>query len=246
MTHEPVASSPLSSLPGEPATRPPEPLASRRHTFRFLLIVGGIAAAALLQWGATAPVSPSAAPASRIPLYVALLALELAFVWFVAIGLRKHGRPVIDLVGRRWHSLLDAAKDVLLAVAAVLVLRGLSWAIHWMLGPLPAKTAFLMPRGLFESILWIVVSVAAGLCEEAVFRGYLQPQLWTLTGSLTAGVLLQALIFGVAHLYQGWLPALFTSLYGLGFGLLAAWRRSILPGSIAHSLIDVIGGLVGR
>jgi hypothetical protein len=227
-------------------TRPPEPLASRRHTFRFLLIVGGVAAAALLQQSVAVPGSPPAAPASRIPLYVSLLALELAFVWFVAIGLRKRGRAVVDLVGRRWHSPLEAAKDILLAVAAVLVLRGLSWALHWVLGPAPAKTAFLLPRGFSESLLWVVVAITAGICEEAVFRGYLQPQLWALTGSLTAGVLLQALIFGVTHLYQGWRPALVTSLYGLGFGLLAAWRRSILPGAIAHSLIDIIGGLANR
>jgi hypothetical protein len=28
----------------------------------------------------------------------------------------------------------------------------------------------------------------------------------------------------------------------LVFGLLAAWRRSIIPGAIAHMVVDILGG----
>jgi hypothetical protein len=236
----------LRTVVGAPPTAAePQPLASRRHTFRFLLIVAGIAAVSLLRRGGAA-FPGGAAATSRLPLYVSLLALELGLVWFVVIGLRKQGRAAIDLVGRRWRSPLDAGRDVLLAAGTVVMLRGVSLALQWMLAPAPARTAFLLPRQPAEILLWVVVSIAAGCCEEAVFRGYLQPQLWALGGSLPLAVAAQALIFGVAHLYQGWRPALVTAIYGLGFGLLAAWRRSIVPGAIAHALIDVIGGLAGR
>jgi hypothetical protein len=47
------------------------------------------------------------------------------------------------------------------------------------------------------------VAITAGICEEIVYRGYLQRQLSAFTGSLPIAVCLQAAIFGAAHLYQG-------------------------------------------
>jgi membrane protease YdiL (CAAX protease family) len=95
-------------------------------------------------------------------------------------------------------------------------------------------------------LLWAAVAIIAGSCEELIYRGYLQRQLWSLTQSLSVAILLQAIIFATAHLYQGWRPAMLTGVFGLAFGLLAAWRKSIVPGAIAHSLIDIVGGLVPR
>ena len=85
--------------------------------------------------------------------------------------------------------------------------------------------------------------MAAGICEELVYRGYLQRQLWGLTRSLPLALVLQSLIFGFGHIYQGWKPAMITGIYGFIFGLVAAWRRSIIPGALAHTIVDVMGGL---
>lgn len=95
-------------------------------------------------------------------------------------------------------------------------------------------------------MVWVIVALVAGTCEEMVYRGYLQPQLWSLTGSLPLAIVVQAIVFATAHIYQGWRAAIITGVYGLAFGVLAAWRRSIVPGAIAHSLIDILGGLAGR
>lgn len=228
----------------DPAADRPPALASRKHTARLLFILIAVAALVALQAraGSSSAARP-AAPASRLPLYLSALLLEGALVWFVNLGVRHHGRRLGDLVGRRWRSAGDAATDLALAVGAVLAMRGVVWVLHSLLGPAPARTGFLLPHGAAESALWIAVAMAAGLAEEIVFRGYLQRQLWALTGSLPLALVGQSLVFGVAHLYQGWRPALVTVLYGLVFGLLAAWRRSILPGTIAHALVDLLGGL---
>jgi membrane protease YdiL (CAAX protease family) len=237
---------PITAPPGS-GNRAPEPLASRRHTVRFLLIVGAIAVAGLLRSRASAgggsPVPP---PGYRALLYLSLIALQLAFVWFVAVGIRRTGRRIVDLLGRRWRSPLDGLRDAGLAVLFLVALYGCLLGLRALLGPSPANTAFLLPKGALESFLWVAVAIAAGVCEELVFRGYLQTQLWALSGRLPLAIVLQALVFGLAHLYQGWRPALLTVAYGLAFGALAAWRRSILPGAIAHALIDVIGGLWPR
>jgi membrane protease YdiL (CAAX protease family) len=219
----------------------PTLLASRRHTVRFVLIVCGIALAGLLNGRQLA----AASDVSHLPLYLSILFLQSLFVWFVRLGIRVHGGSLLDLVGQRWRSPLDGLRDTGLALLSVIVLRSCSALLQHFLGH-SANTSFLLPKDATESVLWVAVSIAAGVSEEIVYRGYLQRQLWALGGSLPLAIVFQSLIFAAGHAYQGWRAAAITGVYGLGFGLLAAWRRSIIPGAIAHTFIDLIGGLFRR
>jgi uncharacterized protein len=108
-----------------------------------------------------------------------------------------------------------------------------------------SELTFVLPHGLPESVLWVCVSVTAGACEEIVFRGYLQRQLSALTGSVTAGILLQSIAFGISHGYQGLAPMAITGSYGLVLGILAWWRGNIRAGALAHATTDIVGGLSG-
>lgn len=220
----------------------PSLLASRRHTARFILIVCGIAVVGFLQSRHSVP-SPGG---SRLALYVSIAALQVLFVWFVHKGIRTRNGSLRDLVGKGWGSPFDGLRDTALALLFVVALRVCAALLQYGLGQSSANTGFLLPNGLLESLLWIGVAITAGVCEEIVYRGYLQPQLWALCGSLPGAIVLQSFVFGVAHFYQGWRPAVITAVCGLAFGLLAAWRKSIIPGAIAHSFIDIIGGLVRR
>jgi membrane protease YdiL (CAAX protease family) len=92
--------------------------------------------------------------------------------------------------------------------------------------------------------LWIVLSVSAGICEEAIFRGYLQRQFIALTGNIAAGIVLSGIAFGAAHLYQGFPQALQIAVLGVLGGILAHYCKSVRPGMIAHSLQDILGGLI--
>ena len=217
----------------------PTPVASGRHLRRLLLIAGGIAVAMLLQARRTSP----APVTSRIPLYLALMGVELVLAWFVTIGIRARGFKLSDLVGARRRSALEGSLQIITAAATVALLRSSGPILHRLLGRWASQTGFLLPTTPAESAVWIFVSIAAGICEELVFRGYLQRQFWGLTRSLSLALLLQSLIFGFGHIYQGWKPALVTAIYGLVFGLVAAWRRSIIPGAIAHAVVDILGGL---
>ena len=222
---------------------PPEELASGRHLRRLLYIVLGIAIAMLVQARKSAP-TPTVP--SRIPLYLALIAVEFSLVWFVAIGIHVRGHTLRELFGRRWRTAFDGTGDIVLALATAGLLRIAGPLLYDLLGRWSSNTGFLLPATLPESIVWIAVSVVAGAGEELVFRGYLQRQLWSLTKNLPTALVLQAFIFGIGHIYQGWKAAVITALYGLIFGLVAAWRRSIIPGAIAHAVIDVMGGLIRR
>ncbi len=220
------------------ADAPPAPLASSRHLRRFLYISIGIAVGMFLQ---TRNASPAPA-ASKLPFYFMMIAVEVFFVWFVTMGAKAHGHDLRHIVGHRWRNLVDPATDILVAAGTVVFLQFSKSILFYFLGRWASNTGFLLPTTTSESIAWVAVSVAAGFCEEAVYRGYLQRQLWNVTSSLPLALILQALIFACGHIYQGWRPALVTAIYGLIFGLVAAWRRSIIPGAIAHAIVDILGG----
>jgi membrane protease YdiL (CAAX protease family) len=86
------------------------------------------------------------------------------------------------------------------------------------------------------------VSISAGICEEIVFRGYFQRQFAAYTNSMTGAVVLQGLVFGLGHSYQGMKQVVIISVLGMLYGLLAAWRRSLRPNMIAHAWSDIWGG----
>jgi membrane protease YdiL (CAAX protease family) len=94
-------------------------------------------------------------------------------------------------------------------------------------------------------ILWACVALAAGTCEEFVFRGYLQKQFQAITGSDVAAVGLQAVVFGAAHSYQGVKGMITITVYGALFGILAVYRKSLRPGMIQHVMQDTSAGIIG-
>ena len=83
------------------------------------------------------------------------------------------------------------------------------------------------------------------LCEEIVFRGYLQRQFAVLTGRPGVALVLQALLFGITHGEQGVGAVARVFAYGIGFGAIALWRRSLLPGVLCHVWTDLASGLLG-
>ena len=58
-------------------------------------------------------------------------------------------------------------------------------------------------------------------------------------------MLLQSILFGVSHGYQGIGAMLRISVLALAFGFVAVIRRSLRPGIIAHAWTDIASGLLG-
>lgn len=181
---------------------------------------------------------------SAVPMYLVLIVSQWALLRFVTAGMRRSGVRVRDLLGERWSGPREIARDVALALLVWGAWSGAEALVHGVLGPDTAKDiGALLPRSPVEIALWVLLSLTAGFCEEVIFRGYLQKQVEAITRSAAAGLLIQALIFGVSHGYQGLRNVILITIFGALFGALALWRRSLKPGILLHAWTDVFGGI---
>jgi uncharacterized protein len=180
----------------------------------------------------------------RISLYRRTILSEWLELGLVLGGVWLHGSSLLTVLGERWRSARQFFNDVglglLFLVASITVTSVLGG--HHQAGD--RATQFLLPQSNSERALWIVLAVSAGICEEAIFRGYLQRQFMALTRSVPGGIALSAVAFGAAHAYQGAGKAAVIALLGVMGGMLAQWRRSTRPGMIGHALQDILGGFL--
>jgi uncharacterized protein len=177
----------------------------------------------------------------RPNLYLRTMLFELLFLAIVIFGVRLRGVSLDAIFGQRWRSLGAFLRDLGLGISLILVSTIL---VSFVGGLLHANSnesiQFLMPQSSLEIVLWVALSTIAGICEEAVYRGYFQRQFAALTHSLPVGILLSAAAFGAAHLYQGWRRAVLIAVMGAFFGFVAQWRGTVRPGMFAHVIQDSV------
>jgi membrane protease YdiL (CAAX protease family) len=197
---------------------------------------------------------PLAASGSKLPEYIATMIWEWMLVGLVWLGIRKR-ISLRELIGGRWATWEDFFLDVVYAAAfwgcAMLVLGTAAKLMHLDQGgkmeAMRKSLGFLAPGSRLELAVWFCTATTAGFCEEIIFRGYLQRQLAAMLGDrMLLGVLLSAVVFGASHGYEGAARMALIALYGLMFGLLAWWRKSLRPGMIAHAWHDALSGAVLR
>jgi membrane protease YdiL (CAAX protease family) len=178
--------------------------------------------------------------AGRLRMYERTILVEWLVLALVIVGVRLHGSPLTAVFGERWRSLRQVFTDIGIAlvflIVSIMVLSALGGHNK---GP-DASTAFLFPHGRGETSMWILLSLTAGICEEGLYRGYLQRQFTAFTKSAPIGIALSAAAFGAAHAYQGWRHAAQIAALGAMLGALAYWRRTVRPGMISHAAQDIL------
>ena len=148
------------------------------------------------------------------------------------------------LVSGRWQTLGAFFRDLALAVGFLVVavpLKGV--LVHLIGGDANSNVASITPKTVFELVLWLGLAATGGFCEELIFRGYLTQQFNAWTGSPAFAIVLQGVVFGLAHGYYEKVMLLIM-VQGCLLGLFAYWRKSLRPGMLAHGLQDAIGGLI--
>lgn len=231
-----------SAVTGAPEKR--QAIASGWHLALVVLLAGGNAyRSAVFAEHSRAGLGPS-----RSVMYLRTIAFELIFLAIVAAGVRFHGSSLQAIFGRRWRSAGEVLKDLGIGAGLWLgaMVVGSVLSGHGGGGSAARDVSFLLPQTNVELLLWMALSLVAGICEEAIFRGYLQRQFSAFTRSTTLGVILAALAFGTAHLYQGMARATVIATAAVLFGVVAEWRGTVRPGMAAHTLQDAIAPLLLR
>jgi uncharacterized protein len=101
----------------------------------------------------------------------------------------------------------------------------------------------LLPASKTERLIWIVVALTAGFCEEFLYRGWLLNVTGAALHSVWLGLLISSIFFGFAHLYLGRTGMISAGVFGAVFGLIYIASHTLLPGQILHALLDLNNGL---
>ncbi len=222
-----------------------EPIAPKLHAVGLLFIIAIFALAGrILVANRSATVLEEF---GRTRIYLIALASEWFLFAYLLLGLRRQVKTVREIIDESSWTVGRWGLYAAIAVGTALVWIGCSFALGRVLPPEPeqvSKLRSLLPHGVMEKGLWMVLSVSAGFCEEFLYRGYLQQQFRRWTGWLFAGIFLQAIMYGVAHAALPWTVVVTVTCLGLLLGGVAAWWKSLVPGMLLHAAFDILAGLL--
>jgi membrane protease YdiL (CAAX protease family) len=236
-----------------------------------LVLIAGIAVLSIEGARELSGPNANAEGSNKLVTYATTVGSQLLMLGWVYWGLRLRKVPFRSLFGDLSGGIKTFFLDLGIAAAFwissmfVLMVAAITWLItdaaihHRPLIPAGGKAAppdpaqqhlihtlsGLSPSNGREIAAWALVCMMAGLIEELVFRGYFQRQFtaWS-RGTIAAGVVLSALMFGAAHGYQGIRNMVLLSIFGTLFGLLAVFRRNLRVGMFAHAWHDFAIGLL--
>ncbi len=218
--------------------------------FVLILVVLGI----LVPWRGAARIrhlmrQPYLQTADRLALY----ASTMAFQWFAAavvlwryVVRRVPATHLALSLGNRPRQTLFIALllTALLAFTQITSLRRLAQLPAAKQGFLHELQLKLMPQNAPERFAFTALVLTAAICEEFLYRGFVQAVFQDLArGSVAPAVLASAIFFSSAHLYQGKRGLATTFVVGLIFSAIRAHTNSLAPTMLAHFVADLVAGL---
>jgi uncharacterized protein len=118
-------------------------------------------------------------------------------------------------------------------------------------GILPHLARKVFPQDMVERLGFAALVSTVAICEELIYRGFAQRvfQDWATNwvGVIIAvgvGVVGSAVMFSLAHLYQGPRGLVSTFVVGLLFSIVRAFTGSLVPASAAHFVADIAAGFL--
>lgn len=198
-----------------------------------LLLVSSVAAA----WVASAM-----APAFRVPVIV--IGQGVLMLAIVA-GILVRRRQPWGAVAMAPPSAKDGPRS-LLALAGCLAINLLFIQVLYALAPQMVEShaqrlggfAQQLAGGLPLPVLVLILGFV-GVYEEIFARGLLLQRCRELAGGTWVPVLASSVLFGLGHLYQGWIGVGQTTLIGIVLALAVVRWGTLWPAIVAHALLDV-------
>ena len=228
-----------------------ELLASPLHTLGLMMIILCISVAGAYNASHSSGGTHSSSADNSLRMIIGFLfMIGLEWLWVLSIyrGMKNYTTSIWDFIGRKSLIPKQLTTDFLLAGLAFVLIYFCGQGVHGLLDHAiasPDSNPVLpsLPKGFTAISLWLCLSISAGICEEIVFRGYLQRQLTAITGNAGIAIAAQAFIFGIGHAYEGLSAVIAIMIHGLILGLLAHWRGNIRASILEHAAWDIFAGL---
>ena len=220
------------------------PLAPRWHTALIvaLILTVAILGTIMQMRGKLDDITPP--PNLRIRFYLTSIVISwsLAFYCF-RVGRNKS--VLRELIGRTWDTPKRALVDIVIGLSFLVFIDASETLYAHVSHAVPNPSlAAILPQSIAEKCVWVLFAFSAGFCEEVVYRGYMRTQFTGFFRSVAIGVVVQGVLFGIAHKDQGVATAIRFAVYGVGFGIIAVKRQSLLAGIVGHFILDLSSGLL--
>jgi uncharacterized protein len=183
----------------------------------------------------------------RVNLYLS----TIAFQWTVSVVIcwrcLAHG---VDLswLGLRLPILsrgilATAVLSALLVVNQIVGVKRLAGLPSEKRGLVAQLAERLLPRTLTDKCVGIGLVLTVAICEEFIYRGFIEWLFQSGLSSVLAGAVVSAGLFALAHLYQGRRGLISTFIVGLIFSATRIWTGSLIPSMIIHFATDFSAGI---
>jgi membrane protease YdiL (CAAX protease family) len=181
-------------------------------------------------------------PRARIEVYRRMIAHQWAMVLVVAAILALGSIPP-DRVGLVKPAGGLFQIEILLIFLAAMGVSGLFFRRRGdrLIQRMLKMAGAILPVTAHERWMFAAISVGAGISEELLFRGFLLYYLDRHIPGLNNWALIpiSGIVFGFAHLYQGWRGVLLTGCLGCAFAFFYTFTGSLLAPIVIHAAVDL-------
>jgi len=193
---------------------------------------------------------PEISGRERVILYLSSIAAQWTITVFVAwrafargltlpqIGLKF--QPTLELL------LIGIVGGVLLGIAHWFNLRRVGRSNNPAVEKIRVLAAKIFPHSEKEALLFVCLSITAGICEEFLYRGFVFAALSHISLPTWAVLIGSSVMFGLAHAYQGRSGMVGTLLLGTVFGLVRILYDTLVPVVFWHAAVDIVAGYAGK
>jgi membrane protease YdiL (CAAX protease family) len=192
---------------------------------------------------------PETTKMDRLSLYASTMAFQISAAALILwrSGAHRISPPELGLAIPRPLLTIAAAAvlSTLILLNQIFSLRRLALDPSEIKGILPELALKVFPQDEVERLVFFALVSTVAVSEEVIYRGFVQFlfQSWS-RGLVVAGIVGSAILFALAHLYQGRRGLLATSVIGLVFSAIRAWTASLVAPMIAHFVADLAAGLL--
>jgi len=192
---------------------------------------------------------PETTKRGRLRLYASTVVFQwfavLVILWRTSAHRITLGRLGLGVPRPALTAVVSIVLAALVLANQLVSLRRLSTHPAETQGALPQLARKIFPQDSEERLWFLAVVVTVAFCEELIFRGFIQHVFENWSGGLIlAGILGSAVMFALAHLYQGRRGLVTTFVVGMVFSCVRAWTGSLLAPLIAHFVADITAGLL--